>query len=174
MFQCSAELSCNWRLVILLESLFVFADDGVTVATESCPWTELEFKSFAQFPTGKIHCLVGGIVQLNPLQIGNVIRRMIKNFVDNYLAMGRQNQQHEPNKKAKDFHMSLNHRRIVSAFDNYDARLTTFVPLQSAGTVPKGLHGDIVGQNTPTTRTNGSSRASGKQAIQAGFCTFPI
>src|SRR5439155_6215273 len=82
MAQRALELPRRVETVVLLELLQVLADDKVAVRLDRRLGGKLVCHTLGKLPAAEIDCLAVGVVQLNKLQVGQVIRAVIEDFVD--------------------------------------------------------------------------------------------
>ena len=90
MLQRPGELAGHTRVGInLLESLPAFANNDVSVRGNCGAFPKLVLDALAEAPARKVHGLISGVVQLYPLQIGQIIRRVIEDLINNDLGLPR-------------------------------------------------------------------------------------
>ena len=82
------EHSRNRRAVEFFETLRVPADHEKPVRADARPVGELEFDPLRERPAAEVDCLAAGVVQFDELQVIEVVRRMIHDFVDDHPRVG--------------------------------------------------------------------------------------
>ena len=86
-FQGPAELTRDIRPGIkFLKPLPVLANNDVSMRSHRHTRPKLEFDALGQAPARKVHSLIACVVQFDPLQIGQIIGRVIEDFVNDDLS----------------------------------------------------------------------------------------
>src|SRR5437588_65291 len=72
--------------IMLFELLEILADHQVAVGGDGYPDRELVLDAFRELPAREIDRLIAAVVQLNKLEIVQVVRRVVEDFVDDHIG----------------------------------------------------------------------------------------
>ena len=109
-----AENAGDRGVIELLETFAVPAQHEKAVGLDARARGEVELDSFGERPAAQIDGLAARIVQFDIFQIGNIIRRVVKDLVDHDAPIGHWRQQCEQQREEPRF--SCEHSSMVCAF----------------------------------------------------------